>query len=477
MKNKLIARSTEILELQRCLESDESEFVIVYGRRRIGKTFLIEEFFNHAYDFKFVGGHNLPLDRQLRNFSIALRRYSSKGLQSFADWSEAFDALQDYIETIEDDRKKVVFIDEMPWIDTPHSDFIQSFEYFWNSWASSRDDIVLIATGSSTSWMADKLLDNPGGLHNRVTTSIYLNPFTLHETEEYLKRRKFPWNRYQILQCYMLTGGVPFYLKLLNPKMSLAQNIDNLCFHPKGKLRMEFEELYPALFDKSHLYTKLVSLLFKKQGGMTRTEISDAMKLEGGELTKIIKNLERSDFISKRLQYKNKKKDAIYRLVDFYTIFYYTFIEPYDSLDDDWWMRHMDKSLVQGWMGRSFELICLQHYRQIKQALGISGIPTEISTWRQKGNRSKNIRGAQIDMIIDRSDMSTHLCEMKFSINKFTVEAEYESHLRERMQLFKEATKTNKSLLITFVTTYGLSNPNAYSTIHSEVTMDDLFDF
>ena len=475
MKNKLIARDTEIEDLKRCLESEESEFVIVYGRRRIGKTFLIEEFFDKTYDFKFVGGHNLPEERQLKNFALALKRHSKGSLQNFSDWSEAFYALEEYMEAIDDDRKKVIFIDEMPWIDTPGSDFIQSLEYFWNGWAGGRDDILLVATGSSTSWMVDKPLDNTGGLHNRITTRLYLNPFTLKETEEYLKRRRFPWNRYQILQSYMLTGGVPFYLKLLNPKMSLAQNIDRLCFQPKGKLKMEFDELYPALFDKSHLYLKVVSLLFGRQSGMTRSEISDAMKLEGGELTKIIRNLERSDFIARRLQFGNKKKDAIYRLVDFYTIFYYSFIEPNDTLSQNWWVNHMNHTAVTGWMGRSFELICMLHHQQIKNALGISGVPTEISSWRQKGDRKNQVKGAQIDMIIDRSDLAIHLCEMKFSVNKFTLEADYESHVRERMQLFRESTGTDKSLLLTFVTTYGLSNPNTYSSVHSEVTMDDLF--
>lgn len=475
MEAKLIARDREIEELKTSLESDESEFVIVYGRRRVGKTFLIEEFFNRTYDFKFVGGHNMPISSQLNNFRKALKKYSGEMPPEFSDWSEAFDALEEWIESIDEDRKKIIFFDEMPWIDHPDSDFVQSLEYFWNSWAAGRDDILFLATGSSTSWMIDNLLENQGGLYNRITTPIYLSPFNLRETEMYLRKKRVPWNRYQILQCYMITGGVPYYLKLFNAKLSVAQNIDNLCYQPKGKLRMEFDELYPALFADSELYLQIAHLLYEHQEGLTRTEIFDQISAEGSKLTQALKNLERSDFIARRSQFGNKKKDAVYRLVDYYSIFYFNFIENDHTLNPNWWINNMNSPEVLGWMGRTFELICLQHHQQIKQALGISGISTEVSTWRQKGNRKEGIRGAQIDMVIERADPMIHLCEMKFSIDKFTLTPQYEEHLRNRMRLFQEATGTKKTPLLTFVTTYGLSNPTAYSTIHSDLTMDSLF--
>lgn len=458
------------------MQSDQSEFVIVYGRRRIGKTFLIEQFFGKQFDFKFVGGHKLSYSAQLANFSKAYRKYTKRKVVDFKNWADAFDALEEYLETLSKDRKKVVFFDEMPWIDTQRSDFVSSLEYFWNSWAASQDDIVLIATGSSTSWMVDNLIENQGGLHNRITESIYLSPFTLGETEEYLSRKRFPKDRYQTLQFYMLTGGVPYYLSLLDTQESVAQNIDRLCFDPKGKLRLEFDELYNALFSNAQTYISVVKLLSEHKSGLSRQEISDKLKISGTTLSGIIRNLERSDFISKRSQYGNKKRGAVYRLTDLYTLFYYHFIESDSALDKQWWSHNLSSPAILAWMGLTFELICLSHHEQIKKALGINGMATSVSTWRHIAPKDSNESGAQVDMVIERADRIIHLFEIKFSTKKFTISKEYEKRVRERLWLFQEVTKTNKAVVQTFITTYGLSNPTAWSIVHSEVTMDDLFE-
>ena len=457
------------------MASDESEFVIVVGRRRIGKTFLIEQFFNKTYDFKFVGGHNLGYAEQLANFAKALQKYSKKPVGQFKDWIEAFDALEEYLEGLPTGRKKVVFIDEMPWIDSQRSDFVRSFEYFWNSWAASQEDIVLIATGSSTSWMVENIIENRGGLHNRVTERIYLKPFTLGETQEYLSRRRFPRDRYQTLQYYMLTGGVPYYLSLLDSHESVAQNIDRLCFDPKGQLRMEFDDLYNALFFNAQSYVSVVKLLAEHKSGLTRKEIADKLKITGTTLSGVLRNLERSDFIALHKQYGNKKRGKIYRLVDFYTLFYYKFIEPDVSKDSQWWSHNLSSQSIKSWMGLTFELICIEHHNQIKHALGIGGIATKVSTWRITGDKESGTPGAQVDMVIERADRLIHLFEMKFSEKKFTLTKEYEKKVRERLWLFQESTKTNKGVVQTFVTTYGLSNPADWGIVHSELTMDDLF--
>lgn len=476
MKSQLIARRRECEILQRCYTSTESEFVVVFGRRRIGKTFLIEQFFDKKYDFKYVGAHNLRTREQLVNFSKALSRYSRSKPRAFADWFEAFDALAEYLGKLPNDRRKVVFIDEMPWMDSKRSDFVSALENFWNGWATEQENIMLVATGSASSWMVDKLIKNNGGLHNRITERIFLQPFTLGETEEYLRSRKIQWDRYQILQTYMLTGGVPYYLKLLNPKDSLAQNIDRLCFTDNGALRIEYDELYNAVFPTAEMYTRIVELLSNHKSGLSRQEISAATHLNGSNLTRILTNLERCGFIAKRAQYGQKKNEAIFRLVDFYTIFYFRFIAADTSLDDHWWSHHIDTGSTLAWMGLAFELICLEHHRQIKSALGISGMATEVSTWRHKASQSDgDINGAQIDMIIERADRIIHLCEIKFSRNKFSLTRDYEERLRNRQWLFQEVTKVKKTIVQTFVTTYGLSNPEAWSIIHSEVTMDDLF--
>lgn len=477
MKNKLVARHNECEEIRRCMESDESEFIIVCGRRRIGKTYLIEQFFDKKYDFKYVGGHNLDTRDQLRNFSKALTRYSGKKQLKLKDWIDAFDALESYLETLDNNRRKVIFIDEMPWIDSKRSDFVSALENFWNGWAYSEGNIVLIATGSATSWMVDKLIMNKGGLHNRITSRIYLTPFTLKDTEEYLRWRRFPWDRYQILQAYMVFGGVPYYLKLLNTKESVAQNIDRLCFREDGMLRSEFDELYNALFVNAESYIDVVRVLANHKSGMMRKEISEKLGYNGANLTRILKNLERCNFIARRAQYGNKKRAEIFRLVDFYTLFHFKFLENNLSLNEHWWTEHLESGSVRAWMGLTFELVCLEHYRQIKQALGIGGVATSVSTWRYVPSKQEGKKGAQVDMVMERADRMTHLFEIKFCETRFTITKEYEETIRKRLWLFKEVTRTSKTVVQTFVTTFGLSNPTSWHIVHSEVTMDDLFKY
>ena len=348
-------------------------------------------------------------------------------------------------------------------------------ENFWNGWCNRRTDIVLIATGSATSWMADKIEGNQGGLHARVTCNLHLSPFNLHETEEYLRQRNCQWDRYQILQCYMIFGGVPFYLSLLNTADSLAQNIDRLFFSEGAQLKMEFDELYNALFTNADTYVSVVRLLSENKSGMTREDIVKTTGLEGAFLSKILKNLERCDFITRLSQYGSKVRNNIFRLTDFYTLFYYKFIESNNTKDDRWWSNNMGAPSVSAWMGLSFELVCLGHHKQIKGALGIAGVGTSISTWRSKADTEKGIPGFQIDMIIERADRIIHLCEMKFSTDQYGITDSYEMKLRERMGLFRMATKNKKSLVITFVTTYGVVGGKHKSIVHSEVTMDDLF--
>jgi len=473
---KLIGREAEITELDSCMASDQSEFVIVYGRRRVGKTFLVDQYFKKTYTFSFVGGHKLTKSQQLRSFAKALKRYAHLASRpKFEDWMDAFDALEEYIESLTGDGKKVIFFDEMPWIDTPSSAFVGALENFWNGWAARRDDIVFVASGSATSWMVDRLVENQGGLHGRITNNIYLRPFNLHETEVYLRSRGCKWDRYQILQTYMVLGGVPYYLSLLNVNDSLVGNIDKLFFARNGALRMEFDELYNALFTNADNYISVVKLLSSHREGLIRDEILKATKIEGGTLSKILRNLERCDFIIKYNQFGNSKKGSIYRIIDFYTLFFYKFIADDSSQDEQWWQHNFMTDATQSWQGLSFELICLTHLPQIKNALQIGGISTQASSWRVAADKEKETEGAQIDLVISRADRMIHLCEMKFSVKPYTITAAYEEKIRNRMAIFARNTGTTHSLLVTFVTVFGVADGKHSGLLHSEVVADDLF--
>lgn len=470
----LIAREEECARLRECMQSDRSELVTIYGRRRVGKTYLVDEFFGKTYDFTCVGVHRGAKAVQLRNFAKQLKRaMGAKTVQKFADWFDAFDTLEDYLLSLPSDRKKVVFIDEMPWMDTGKSDFVMALENFWNGWAARRRDIVLIATGSASSWMVEKIDANEGGLHARVTCKLHLKQFSLRDMEAYLRSRGCRWDRYQMTQCYMAMGGVPYYLSLLDMKRSVAQNIDRLFFEEKAELRNEFDDLYNALFKYSERYVAVITLLYEHRRGLTREEICRRYPYPDDNLTKILRNLVQCDFIKASAQYDKGERNVLYRLTDFFTIFHLKFLKDNLSGNETWWQDNMKGSQVLAWCGLAFERICEGHIRQLKRALGISGIATEVSVWRKP--KDADGKGAQIDLIIKRADRMIHLCEMKFSAGKYTISNSYEEELRERQAVFEQAENVNASVVHTFVTTYGVKDGLHKSIVHSEVTMEDLY--
>lgn len=456
------------------MESERSEFVVVYGRRRIGKTFLVRRFFRDNYAFSFVGKHEMGREQQLTEFAKELMRYShSTFVPQLKNWTEAFDALQRLLETYNISGKKVVFFDEMPWMDTPKSDFVSALENFWNGWANMRDDIVLVACGSATSWMVDKLLHNQGGLFNRITQKLYLRPFKLSEMEQYLDEKHFGWNRYQIAQCYMILGGIPFYLTLLNPKLSLLSNIDELFFaDAHAMLRTEYNELYSTLFKRPDNYLAVIRMLTERKEGFTRKEISEKTKLGGAALSKILSDLEQCDFIFSYARYGNAKNNAIYRIKDFYTLFYYKYVNGIDTKDSLRWTHLSSTPQVSSWQGFSFELLCLLHLDEIKKALGIDRILNDASAWRSKQPE----QNTQIDLVIERADHNINLCEMKFSSGMYAIDKGYEQKLRERMSIFLAETMTRCSTRITMVTTYGVLQNKHSGIVNDEVLLDDLFE-
>ena len=474
----MIGREKERGILTACRDSGQAEFVVLYGRRRIGKTYLVREFFENQFAFSYVGGHHLTTSEQLANFAEALREHARLLIAPrLTNWTEAFRSLKELLKGLPEEQRKVVFFDEMPWIDSPGSDFIKALETFWNGWAALRDDIFFIACGSATSWMAGKLMANQGGLHNRITQQIYLRPFNLRETELMLESIGCHWDRFQVVQCYMAMGGVPYYLGKLSPRQSLSQNIDRLYFEKNAPMRSEFDELYYALFANADRYISVVKTLATSHQGLTRTQLAQATGMTGGWLTRVLVNLERCDFIISYAQYGNKAKNIIYRLADFYTLFYMRFVENDLTRDEQQWTHLLASPRIASWQGRTFELICLTHLQQIKQGLGISGMLTSASSWR---GRSEEVsegkqQATQVDLLIERADRIINLCEIKFTTEPFEITRDYEQRLRMRMAIFKSETKTRKSVVNTFITTYGVIPGKHSAIVQSELTMEDLF--
>lgn len=471
---KIIARKKEIEELERLYSSGRSEFVIIYGRRRIGKTYLVNRLFSDRITFSYVGARNQPPKMQLQRFANQLREASgSVFAPTVTSWVGAFEELRKLIESKPRHGRKVIFFDEMPWIDTPRSSFVEALEYFWNAWAAQRDDIMFIACGSATSWMVDKLVKNRGGLHNRITAQINLRPFSLGECEELLHANGCIWDRYTITQCYMAFGGVPFYLTLMNQHESLAQNIDRLFYMKNARMSEEFEELFNALFPNADKYIAVVKALAAHREGLMRSEIIDSTGISGGDLSKILENLRRCDFIEVYSRYKSAVRNSLYRIIDPYVLFYFKFISGNHSKDEHFWSNNINSRQVSAWQGFSFETICLLHLPQIKKRLGIGGISTNSCSWRKVGSTAE--QGAQIDLLIDRADRVINVCEMKFSETPYAITKDYEERLRTKMAVFRQETKATKSLALIMVTTYGILPGIHSGIVQNEVLMDDLF--
>lgn len=478
MAQKIIGREREIKELEALYNSNKPVFAVVYGRRRVGKTFLVREMFEGSFDFYHTGLSPFELrgkklkEQQLSNFYTSLVRYGSemKGVPS--DWFEAFNALIDLLEKHGDKKRLVVFIDELPWLDTPRSGFVTALEHFWNGWGAGRSNLMLIVCGSATSWISDKLLNNRGGLFDRTTDEIKLSPFTLGECESYYKDNGIVMSKFDQVQCYMATGGIPYYLSMLQKGKSLAQNIDRLFFEKNAKLGMEFDRLYSSLFANAEDCKTIVRLLARKQQGFTRKEIAELSKIpDGGGLSATLKTLEVSDFIASCTKFGHPKREIYYRLTDFYSKFYLSFIDGKKTTNQSFWQDNLLTPSLIAWRGFSFELLCFCHLPQIKQALGISGVQTEASPWKSK--REKD--GAQIDLVIERADHIENICEMKFCDDDFSINAAYDKNLRHKLSVFIEETKCRNALHLTLVTTYGLKFNEYAGRIQNVITMNDLF--
>lgn len=477
MRGKIIGRIREISELMECVDSEKPEFVAVYGRRRVGKTFLVKQLLGKEFCFYMTGIYKSGKTELLTYFKAQLEEYSGESRPRPKNWFDAFSQLRQYLKTIFSEREKcVIFIDELPWFDTPKSDFLRALDLFWNGWASDQDRIKLIVCGSATTWMTGKLLGDKGGLHNRVTRKIYLAPFTLGETAEFLESKGVIWTRHQVAECYMALGGTPYYLDLIDKSLGLPQNIDHLFFEKGAELAKEYDILFRSLFKEASLYRRVVELLARQSRGMSRGELISALKLSsGGKMTEVLDNLINCDFLRKYSNFGSKSKDAIFQLTDMYTLFYLKFVKDRVGDDASFWSNGIDSPAHRAWSGYAFEQLCLHHIDRIKEKLGISGVASNVYSWSHKANKEEKIEGAQIDLVIDRRDQIINLCEMKFSLSPFEISEKYFERLVARRELFRSSTGTSKALHLTFVTSDGLK-PNAQSRmIQSQVSLEDLF--
>lgn len=477
----MIGRKKETTELNKLYDKNSAEFVAIYGRRRVGKTYLVDETFSGRITFRHAGlapedqkNDIGQLKNQLEHFYKSLLLHGMEECEKPKNWFDAFFLLEKFLQKIDAGTKQLIFIDELPWLDTPRSNFIQAFEGFWNTWACHRKNLMLVVCGSANSWILDKLINAHGGLYNRVTHEMKLSPFTLSECEDFYKANNVKISRYDIVQSYMVFGGIPFYLGYVNGEYSLPQNIDNICFAKNAPLRDEYDRLFASAFENPDYIKAIVNLLGTKNAGYTRAEILEKLDISDGEtFTKSLKALLASDFIVKYVPFGLSKRSVHYKLVDSFCIFYHHFMKDLKTTNEKFWQQNNTSQSLSSWRGFAFENVCFNHVEQCKKALGISGVVTQTSAWSK---RPDDEEGTQIDLLIIRDDNVTNMCELKFYSGEYEVDKPYYKTLLTRESLLQKMVSPKVVIRSTLITTFELKK-NEYSSVFSNVIlMDDLFE-
>ena len=470
----LIGREREVAFLEEVVERDEAQLIAVYGRRRVGKTYLIRETLKGRFTFQHAGVYQGTKAEQLAAFSNAL---TDAGLPENRpvpnNWFEAFQLLKQLISQ-STQRKKIIFLDELSWMDTAKTDMMKALEHFWNAWASAQQDLVLIVCSSATSWILKKVIHNKGGLYNRLTGQIRLKPFTLSQCKRYVERQNLAFSDTQIMELYMAVGGIPFYWGLMQKGLSVSQNMDALFFAENAPMKEEYDYLFAAIFKHPKDYLKIIRALAGKKKGLTRNEIIEATGLAGsGVFSEKLEELESCGFIREYHAFGKKSKDSLYQLMDPFVLFYHHFLHVSPG-DTNYWSHQINTPAINTWAGLAFEQLCLLHVDQIKAKLGISGVLTDVASFVCREDPENGVSGSQIDLVIWRADHTTNLLEMKYSRGPYLISRSVSEDLRQKSEDFIRVTKTRDAIHLTMVTPYGLKW-NAYAgEIQSQITMEDL---
>jgi uncharacterized protein len=481
-----LCRATEIQKLNDFLNSSRAEFLAIYGRRRVGKTFLIKNHFKNKKCLFFsatgIEGGKFLLQRTEFCKQISNTFYNGIGLAVPKSWFDIFELLTKAIDDTPKNKKIVLFFDEFPWLVTPRANLLQALEYYWNQYWSNNSKIKLIICGSLASWIIKNIINNTGGLYKRVTFRIKLEPFSLNETTTFLKAKKVHLNNQQILALYMVTGGVPFYLDQSKKGLSSSQIIDQLCFNKNGILVDEIKGLFKSLFSESELYIKIAREIAKHRYGMSKSDLAKALGLpQSGRLVERLNELEDAGFIIAFLPYQHREKGTYYRVIDEYTMFYFKWIEPnLHSISrfakaDGFWLEQAQASAYKSWCGYAFESVCYKHLTQIMKALNLknSALPY---AWKTTSAKNQNETGAQIDLLFDRNDNAITVCEIKNTESPFIIDKEYAGKLKRKVEVFVEKTKTKKQVFLAMISVNGLKNTiYAEDMIAATVTLNDLF--
>ncbi len=474
--SNIVGREKEIKILDQVISSKKSEFVAIYGRRRVGKTYLVHQYLaDKGVYFECTGIKDGAMREQLKNFILNFQTtfYPNLTLSTPKSWKEAFEMLTNKINEISKTKKMIIFLDELPWLSTRKSKFLQEIDYFWNTQWSRMQNVKLIVCGSAASWILDNLINAKGGLHNRITYQILVEPFSLSETKKFLEMMDIDLKPMQILDLYMIMGGIPFYLSKLQKNKSVAQNINDLCFTKEGLLHSEFLRLFKSLFDAYEINVRTIRAIAKFRYGVSYKDLVKTVgKKAGGRFTERLNELEAAGFIQKLLPYGKTKRDHYYRIKDEYTMFYLKWIEstvgkiPKGS---NYWMTILKSPAWNSWVGCAFEIVCHKHENKIIEALHLNNIGCLVGSWKYIPPQGEKSQGAQIDLLFDRNDNAITLCEIKYSAKPYSIDKAYSKNLLNKKEVFKKGTETSKELFVCMITTMGIRKNTWSAEIVNEI--------
>jgi uncharacterized protein len=472
--NIVIGREAEVEKLTSLLYNNSANLMVMYGRRRVGKSYLIKTVFANKIMFQFTGVHHVKDEIQMQEFCKELQKQCKLKytLTNLTNWFDIFAAFATILHSKRNSKKKIIVVlDEFPWMETVSNNFLAAFEHFWEQRVSTQQNVAIILCGSAAGWMLKNIINNRGGLYNRITHTILLEPFNLYETELFLKHKKIFLNHYQISQLYMAWGGIPHYLNQAKAGYSATQLIDKICFDKQGELYNEFAELFKSLFANAEKNLSIIYKLAEKPQGLTRTQLLKLCKMQsGGTATDLLDELKACGFINTYIPFGKVVKDSIYKLVDEFILFYIKFMAPNRNAGVGTWQILYETQAWKSWSGLAFETMCQKHLFAIKQHLAIAGIYTTDAAWKSKDSK------AQIDLVIDRNDKCINLCEMKYYEEQFTLSAKMATALLHKKILFKQETKTRKQIFWILISPYKtIHNQHSLGLVEHIICMPDLF--
>ena len=472
---KIVGRKEQLAQIEALIHSKKSEFVAVTGRRRVGKTFLIDEGFAGKICFQMTGIQSADLKAQLENFArkLSVHSQSSFPLTPPKDWGEAFFQLRSYLELHPKTQKQVIFLDELPWINTAKSVFLQHLAHFWNDYLSKQSHFILIVCGSASSWLVNNVTNDKGGLHNRVTATVHLQPFTLSETKEFLEAKGIVKPLQEIAKLYMMLGGVPYYLDDIQNHESNDQAIERMCFSENGKLKNEYGNLYKSLFASPENHEKMVEALAGSQKGMLRNQIIEKSKVQdGGPFNRAMSDLLACGFITTIAQFGRKKREERYVLNDEFSNFYHQFMKKNQRYTQGIWTQMAQSQSFKIWLGFAFERLVLRHIPALKQRLGIAGVYTEVFNLYPSNEQEKAL---QVDLLLDRKDRIINFCEIKHYDASFKISKDFYERATQKLDYFRTLAP-QKQIVYTLITNKTII-PNEYSTalVGQAVFLEELF--